>query len=144
MSIFNTYNSYRYKGGEYDFTHEETRDFTTDIRKCDIIKLTKRFNDPILSELKRMYKYSKSRKFRQTSFEYFKLLFWELYENRNSTIHMAYSIERNRIKLERLIPHFCRKLRYVISTEISKNEMISLPGAIKKLEGTGWDGSAEF
>ena len=135
LSIFETFRTNTNRGNSREFTTAEINKFTSDIEGTDIIELTSRFNYSTLEELKRIYHDAESVGFQEDCFQYLRSVFVELYECRNNDVHMNYSSERSISKMERLIPYYVRKLRFVLTQEILSSTNLNLSSIFNLLIG---------
>ena len=120
LSIFETFRTNTTRGDNREFTTVEIIKFTQDIEGTDILKLTERFDNSTLDELKRLFNKCDSIDFQNQCFRYLRSIFVELYECRNNHVHMNYSSERSISKIEKIVPYFTRKLRFIITESMKE------------------------
>lgn len=133
LIIFNCLNGFMPNDSEFSFSYQESNEIWKDFRNSDIKEKTQRFKNTFVKDLNRALSFSKTRKFKLKSYDYFNSIFLELFETRNSYIHKGYLSPRTKVKMKIVIPPLMKIIRDKIMKKIKLSKRRDLGAVIKSL-----------
>ncbi|WP_433900453.1 hypothetical protein [Sphingobacterium puteale] len=116
------------------FSHELEFKIYKMLNRRKIPKEIKTIPDEFLQALLREYKIDLDKQFYSIAKEYYYNILVEAYSHRNFYVHSGIINEDQNIKLEKILPLLCRRIRYIIIQEISKNPRLPFNILIDNLE----------
>lgn len=116
------------------FSHELEFKIYKTLNKRKIPKEIKTIPDEFLQALLREHKTDLDKQFYSKAKEYYINILVEAYSHRNFYVHSGIINEDQNIKLEKILPLLCRRIRYIIIQEILKNPKLPFNILIDNLE----------
>lgn len=101
--------------------------------ESDIFKTYKKLNNPFINLLIQEGKKSTSKLLQQTHYNYYKDVFNELYEIRNSFTHSGYKMNKLENKMTLIIPRLIQIVRFTILREILNSRRRNLYAVVEKI-----------